>query len=161
MRLPARHRLLGLSAAAVLSVGLCAVPQSAEAAGQSKWETMSRVVVDLSEQHVYVYSTDDALLARWPVSTGGPRHRTPTGRYRVTTRSASTFAISNPSVTMRWMTRFKGGIGFHAIPRENGRRLWTPLGRYGVSHGCVRLEDRHAKILYTYLPERAIVVVRP
>jgi lipoprotein-anchoring transpeptidase ErfK/SrfK len=120
----------------------------------------SRAVVDLSDQRVYIYDTAGTLVREWPVSTGAAATPTPTGRFRVESRSRSTFVRDNPSVTMAYMVRFNRGVGFHAIPRQNGTPLPTPLGERGVSHGCVRLADRHAAALYRNLTSDAVVVVR-
>jgi lipoprotein-anchoring transpeptidase ErfK/SrfK len=117
-------------------------------------------VVDLSSQRVSLYATDGSVLAVVPVSTGSKAHPTPTGRFHVTSRSRKTFYTPHPWVTMEYMTRFNSNIGFHAIPRDRGEPIWTPLGRYGVSHGCVRLRDANAAILYRYLPDGATVVVQ-
>jgi lipoprotein-anchoring transpeptidase ErfK/SrfK len=61
---------------------------------------------------------------------------------------------------MQWMTRFRGGIGFHAIPRRNGVPLYTPLGIRPVSHGCIRLGDDQARWIYATVPTGTRVVVK-
>jgi lipoprotein-anchoring transpeptidase ErfK/SrfK len=140
---------------ASLALMLSAAPQRVEAA--SAW---SRVVIDLSEQHVEVFSVEGARLHRWPASTGAASTPTPTGRFKVTSKSRHTFVRDNPSVTMEHMTRFRGGIGFHGIPRRNGVPLPTPLGKRPVSHGCIRLSDANAATLFRNLPIGAVVIVR-
>lgn len=108
--------------------------------------------VSLQLQHAYVYGTDGSLLRDIPISSGAGG-RTPLGSYRIYSRSAWTRATSNSSVTMQWMTRFNGGIGFHAIPRNGyGQPLYTPLGIRPVSHGCVRMADHDAKWVFDNLP---------
>jgi lipoprotein-anchoring transpeptidase ErfK/SrfK len=124
----------------------------------SRWV---RVIVDLSEQELVILDQHGKTLHTWDVSSGSPKTPTPVGRYRVTSKSRRTFAVANPDVTMEHMVRFKGGIGFHAIPRLRGTPLTTPLGERGVSHGCVRLADANARLLYRNLPVGAEVVVRP
>lgn len=123
--------------------------------------TAHRVTVVLDEQRAYVYAADGSLLGRWKVSTGGPGHRTPTGSFRVTSRTRTGTSGSSPEVHMDFFVRFNGGIGFHGIPWRKNRssRLWTPLGRYGVSHGCVRMADEHARRLFRELPKGALVTV--
>ena len=134
-------------------------PVEASAAG-GRGERWDRVVVDLSDQWVTVFNREGAVLRSWPASTGAKATPTPVGRFRVTTKSASTFVRDDPSVTMRFMTRFRGGVGFHGIPRDNGRPMKTPLGVKGVSHGCVRLADANARELFQKLPLGAVVVVQ-
>lgn len=129
--------------------------------GTSTEPTAHRVVVVLSEQRAYVYARNGELVGRWPISSGSPAHPTPPGAYRVTTRTRTGTARSNPNVHMDWFTRFNGGIGFHGIPwiGRRDRRLATPLGRQAVSHGCIRMADHHARRLYRELPERARILV--
>lgn len=130
-------------------------------AGGSLRTRWRKVVVDLSEQKLTVYDDTNTFVLTWPVSSGAPKTPTPTGRYRVGSRSRNTFAAKNPEVTMEHMVRFNGGIGFHSIPRLRGTPLWTPLGERGVSHGCIRLADSDARTLYRNLPAGAIVIVKP
>jgi lipoprotein-anchoring transpeptidase ErfK/SrfK len=67
-----------------------------------------------------------------------------------------------PTVHMDWFTTFDGDVGFHGIPWAGDRAnpLWTPLGEAAVSHGCVRMDDANARLLYTFLPDGAPVVVQ-
>lgn len=147
-----RRLLMTLSICALV---LCVAPH--RAAAEPAW---SRVVIDLSEQHVEVFDASGTRLHRWPASTGAASTPTPTGRFKVTSKSRHTFVRDNPSVTMSYMTRFKGGIGFHGIPRRNGTPLATPLGKRPVSHGCIRLSDVHAAKLFRSLPIGADIIVR-
>jgi lipoprotein-anchoring transpeptidase ErfK/SrfK len=124
----------------------------------SRW---TRIIVDLSEQELIVLNQHGKVLHTWEISSGSPKTPTPVGRYRVTSKSRRTFATMNPDVTMEHMVRFKGGIGFHSIPRRNGTPLTTPLGERGVSHGCIRIADVNARLLYRNLPIGAEVIVKP
>jgi len=120
-----------------------------------------KVVVDLSDQMLEAYDGEGVLQVRWPVSTGGAATPTPTGTFKVHSKSRSTFALANPRVTMSHMVRFRGRVGFHSVPRLDGVPLATPLGVRGVSHGCVRLADAHAARLYANVAVGATVVVHP
>lgn len=119
------------------------------------------VVVDLSDQRATVLNSSGGVVAAWPISTGGPGSETPTGSYAVQSRIRVGEAKDAPTVHMDYFTVFNDNIGFHGIPWVSTRdnRLWTPLGEYGVSHGCIRLEDVNAQFLYTYLPDGAHVTV--
>lgn len=145
-----------MTAVLLLSLALLVAPVSSQA-GPS-WD---KVVVDLSDQTATVYDVSGFPVRTFDVSTGAPDTPTPTGRFKVSSKSPATFARQNPSVSMRYMVRFNNGVGFHSIPRKNGSPLPTPLGRLGVSHGCVRLADADAKLLYENLPVGARVVVKP
>lgn len=115
--------------------------------------------VDLGHQRVNAIANDGTLLRSMPASTGAGG-ATPPGTYAVYSKSASTVATSNRAVTMPWMTRFRGGIGFHGIPRKNGRPIATPLGEAPVSHGCVRLADEDAAWIYDTIPMGMQVIVK-
>jgi lipoprotein-anchoring transpeptidase ErfK/SrfK len=117
-----------------------------------------RAVIKLSEQQVYVYDGSDAQLAKMPCSSGRDG-LTPVGTFAVQSKSASTVSNSDPSISMDWMTRFNGSIGFHGIPVKGGQQLDTPLGEAPVSAGCVRMADADAKLIFDELPVGARVEV--
>lgn len=124
-----------------------------------------RVVLD--EQKVYVYAKTGRLITTMPVSTG-LWDSTPTGSFKVFSKSARTFYTPNPKEKMRWMTRFTkgrngGNIGFHGIPytvtKAGEKPFPTPLGRAPSSHGCVRMKVSDAKWIFDNLDIGAKVVV--
>ncbi len=120
------------------------------------------VIVDLSDQRLLVHNATGELITYWPVSTGGPGSETPTGSFAVQSRQLVGTASSDGRVHMDFFTVFNEDIGFHGIPWVSDRdnRLWTPLGEYGVSHGCIRMEDSNADYLYSFLADGAPVEVR-
>ena len=120
------------------------------------------VVIDLSEQYLSVYNAGAQLITRWPISTGGPGTETPTGSFQAQSRQLVGISSGDARVHMDYFTVFNEDIGFHGIPWINTRddRLWTPLGEYGVSRGCIRMEDANAEYLYSFLPDGAPVEVR-
>ncbi len=151
-----RRAVLACVIAAVACVGLQAAPAgAAEPAGGIGW-----IDVSIRLQRAYVYAGNGVLLREIPVSTGAGG-RTPLGHFRVYSRSAITSSTTDSRVTMRWMTRFNGGIGFHGIPRKGSTPLATPLGQRAVSHGCVRMADSDAFFIYTYVPNGTPVNVIP
>ena len=112
-----------------------------------------RIVVDLSEQRMYVYQ-DGQLLWKWVVSTGGPNHGTSTGNFRVLNKIpnayASTWNLQMPYwLGIYWAGHLQNGI--HALPiQANGQRLWAGyLGR-PVSFGCIILGTQQAQTLYNW-----------
>ncbi|CAB4652796.1 unannotated protein [freshwater metagenome] len=125
----------------------------------------ARVVLD--EQQAYFYNDKRKLIAKLPVSTGLDGS-TPTGRFKVFSRSAQTFYIPRPQEKMKFMTRFTvgrngGNIGFHGIPyvvtKKGNVRFPTPLGIAPSSHGCIRMLDSHAQWVFDNLPRGATVSV--
>ena len=125
----------------------------------------ARVVLD--EQLTYVYNARGRLVATIPSSTG-LHDWTPTGTFRVFSKSAQTYYTPNPTERMRWMVRFTkgregGNIGFHGIPYRvvDGDEIpfVTPLGEEPSSHGCVRLAVADAKWLFENMAVGATVSV--
>ena len=125
----------------------------------------ARIVLD--EQQAYFYNNKRKLIAKLPVSTGLDGS-TPTGRFKVFSRSAQTFYTPRPQEKMKFMTRFTvgrngGNIGFHGIPyvetRKGKVRFPTPLGIAPSSHGCIRMLDSHAQWVFDNLPRGATVSV--
>lgn len=120
------------------------------------------VIVDLSDQRVLVHNGRGDLVTYWPISTGGPGYETPTGSFVVQSRQRVGTSSGDERVHMDYFTVFNEDIGFHGIPWVSTRdnRLFTPLGEYGVSHGCIRMEDSNAEYLYSFLADGAPVEVR-
>lgn len=125
----------------------------------------ARIVLD--EQQAYFYNSRRKLIAKLPISTGVDGS-TPTGRFKVFSRSAQTFYIPRPQEKMKFMTRFTvgrngGNIGFHGIPyvetRKGNIKFPTPLGIAPSSHGCIRMLDSHAQWVFDNLPHGATVSV--
>lgn len=125
------------------------VPQSGNVAsyGGSKY-----ILVDISEQHMYVYE-GDALIYSWVASTG-MNNATRVGTFAVQSKIpnawGSTWSIWMPS----WLGIYwSGGLenGIHALPiLPNGATLWAGyLGR-PVSYGCVVLGSYEAQVLYDW-----------
>jgi lipoprotein-anchoring transpeptidase ErfK/SrfK len=140
----ARRAVVLALAAVVALVGVHATPASAQVG-------IDRIDVSIKLQRAYVYGTGGELLREFPISSGA-RGSTPLGSYRVFRKSASTVSTSDHRVSMRWMTNFNGGIGFHGIPRKGGVALSTPLGQRAVSHGCIRMNDGDAQWIHDNVP---------
>ena len=130
--------------------------------------SIALVQVVLSEQRAYVYAQNKSLIATIPVSTGLD-NSTPSGSFKVFSKSAQTFYELNPSERMRWMVRFTkgregGNIGFHSIPykvtAKGEVRFFTPIGLAPSSHGCIRVRDVDAKWLFANMAIGTRVVVK-
>jgi len=114
----------------------------------------ARIILD--EQRAYIFNNRRRLIATLPVSTGTD-DQTPVGTFKVYSKSAQTYFSPDPSERMRWMTRFTKGregaaIGFHGVPfrvtKSGEVPIFTPLGEYPVSHGCIRVRVADAKWIY-------------
>jgi LysM repeat protein len=123
-------------------------PAPAPASGGGK-----RIVVDLSEQRMYVYQNGQ-LLWNWVVSTGRPGQATVVGHYQVLNKIPNAYAATWGLQMPHWLGIYWAGHlqnGIHALPiQANGQRLWAGyLGR-PVSFGCVILGTQQAQTLYNW-----------
>jgi len=112
-----------------------------------------RVVVDLSEQRMYVYQ-GETLLWKWVVSTGGPNHGTRTGHFRVQNKIPNAYASTWDLQMPYWLGIYWSGTlqnGIHALPiLPNGQPFWAGYLGQRVSYGCVILSTQNAKALYQW-----------
>ena len=118
-----------------------------------------KLVVDISEQRVYVYQWDGSsysiLLGKAKCSTGilEPETATPTGTYQMggPTGTGEWYYFEEFNCYAKWASRIVGGILFHSVTYNSKQRLINGsvrnLGR-PASHGCVRLEVGKAKWIY-------------
>jgi len=124
-----------------------------------------RVVYSNRDQRVWVIGRDGDVLRSFLVS-GQPGQPKP-GAYKVFSQSPRSYSFNDPNTTFRFMTRFAKGkngenIGFHEIPRKNGKalqtveQLGTPLGA-----GCLRSATADAKFIYDWAKPGTVVVVLP
>lgn len=124
-----------------------------------------RVVYSNSLQWVWVIDKNEDVVRSMPVS--GRRGVPAPGNYKVTSQSLWSFSLDFEGVDFRWMTRFAlgpegGNIGFHEIPRKNGKPMQTEaqLGSFAGS-GCVRMATADVKFLYQWAkPGTPVVVTR-
>jgi lipoprotein-anchoring transpeptidase ErfK/SrfK len=110
------------------------------------------ILVDISEQHMYVYEAD-ALIYSFVASTG-INNATRVGTFQVQSKYpnayGSTWNIWMPS----WLgIYYSGGLenGIHALPiLPNGATLWAGFLGRPVSYGCVVLGSYEAQLLYDW-----------
>lgn len=110
------------------------------------------ILVDISEQHMYVYESD-ALVYSFVASTG-MNNATRVGNFAVQSKIpnayGSTWNIWMPS----WLGIYwSGGLenGIHALPiLPSGATLWAGFLGRPVSYGCVVLGSYEAQLLYDW-----------
>ncbi len=110
------------------------------------------ILVDISEQHMYVYE-GDVLIQSFVASTG-MNNATRIGKFQVQSKIpnayGSTWNIWMPS----WLGIYwSGGLenGIHALPiLSNGATLWAGFLGRPVSYGCVVLGTYEAQVLYDW-----------
>ncbi|MGI9295773.1 MAG: L,D-transpeptidase [Pseudomonadales bacterium] len=97
--------------------------------------------VDLSSQRMRVYVNGN-LRHTWKVSTGRGRYVTPRGSYRIRWLSRHHRSRKYNNAPMPYAIFFRGGYAVH------GTNHIKALGRR-ASHGCVRLDPRNARKLFS------------
>jgi lipoprotein-anchoring transpeptidase ErfK/SrfK len=110
------------------------------------------ILVDISEQHMYVYE-GDTLIYSFVASTG-MNNATRAGTFAVQSKIpnayGSTWNIWMPSwLGIYWAGGLENGI--HALPiLPNGATLWAGFLGRPVSYGCVVLGSYEAQLLYDW-----------
>jgi hypothetical protein len=126
---------------------LQAVPMAVPVTGGGKY-----ILVDISEQHMYVYE-GDALIYSFVASTGiggSTRVGTFAVQSKIPNAYGSTWDIWMPN----WLGIYwSGGLenGIHALPiLPNGAILWEGFLGRPVSYGCVVLGTYESQLLYEW-----------
>lgn len=111
------------------------------------------IVVDISEQHMYVYD-GGALIWSWVVSTGERGRDTAPGNYSILNKIPNAYAslwnLKMPNwLGIYWVGKYQNGI--HELPiLSDGRQLWAGWLGTPVSYGCVILGSWEASTLYSW-----------
>ena len=122
-----------------------------------------RIVVDISEQHLYGYE-GDVLVYSFVASSGKADSPTRTGTFSVLSKFpnayASTWDLQMPYfMGIYWAGSLQNGI--HALPiLSNGQTLWAGFLGTPVSFGCVILSTANAQTLYYWADVGTPVIVR-
>jgi len=131
------------------------LPESADGTGNAPRPSYSGskyILVDLSEQHMYVYEAD-ALIYSFVASTGingGTRIGNFAVQSKIPNAYGSTWDIWMPD----WLGIYwSGGLenGIHALPiLPNGATLWEGFLGRPISYGCIVLGTYNAQVLYDW-----------
>jgi len=112
-----------------------------------------RILINLSEQHLYAYE-GDRLVYSFVISSGVAPTRTRTGEFRVQSKIPNAYGSAWGFQMPYWLGIYWAGSvenGIHALPiLSNGQTLWAGyLGR-PVSYGCIVVGTYEAKLLYEW-----------
>lgn len=144
---------------------------SNDAVESEEYVNAYKLIVDISEQRVYVYQWDgsdyDTLLGKAKCSTGllDPETATPTGTYQMggPTGTGEWYYFDEFNCYAKWASRIVGGILFHSVVYSENKKLrYASLRNLGrpASHGCVRLEVDKAKWIYENCAPGTTCIVR-
>lgn len=120
------------------------------------------ILVDISEQHMYVYE-GDTLVYSFVASTG-LHNATAVGTFAVQSKIPNAYGSTWDIWMPNWLGIYwAGGLenGIHALPiLSNGAILWEGyLGR-PVSYGCVVLGTYESSLLYNWAEMGTTVEIR-
>jgi LysM repeat protein len=122
-----------------------------------------RIVIDLSEQHLYAYQ-NGALVYSFVISSGKAGSRTRAGSFSILDKYpnayASTWDLQMPYfMGIYWSGSLENGI--HALPiLSNGQTLWGGYLGTPASFGCIILSTENARTLYYWADIGTPVVVQ-
>lgn len=118
------------------------------ASAGNKW-----ILVDISEQHMYVYE-GNTLIYSFVASTG-MNNATRTGTFAVQSKIPNAFGATWNIWMPDWLGIYwSGGLenGIHALPiLPNGATLWEGYLGSPISYGCVVLGSYEAQLLYNWV----------
>lgn len=110
------------------------------------------ILVDISEQHMYVYE-GDALVYSFVASTG-MNNATRVGTFAVQSKIPNAYGATWNIWMPSWLGIYwAGGLenGIHALPiLPNGATLWAGFLGRPISYGCVVLGSYEAKLLFDW-----------
>ena len=110
------------------------------------------ILVDISEQHMYVYD-GDTLVYSFVASTG-MHNATRVGTFAVQSKIPNAYGSTWNIWMPNWLGIYwAGGLenGIHALPiLPNGATLWAGFLGRPVSYGCVVLGTYEASLLYDW-----------
>jgi lipoprotein-anchoring transpeptidase ErfK/SrfK len=126
-----------------------------------------RIVVSISEQHMWVYE-NGALLWESVISTGISSSPTWPGIYQIISHEPNAYA-GNWDL---YMPEFMGVYrpipgsdftnGFHGFPMRGGSQLlWTNNLGTRVTYGCILVGDGDIQTLYNWAEEGVVVEIQP
>ncbi len=110
------------------------------------------ILVDISEQHMYVYD-GDTLIYSFVASTG-MNNATRVGTFAVQSKIPNAYGATWNIWMPNWLGIYwAGGLenGIHALPiLPNGATLWAGFLGRPISYGCVVLSTYDSKVLYDW-----------
>lgn len=110
------------------------------------------ILVDISEQHMYVYE-GDTLIYSFVASTG-INNGTRAGMFAVQSKIPNAYGSTWDIWMPNWLGIYwSGGLenGIHALPiLPNGATLWEGYLGSPVSYGCVVLGTYESQLLYEW-----------
>jgi lipoprotein-anchoring transpeptidase ErfK/SrfK len=128
------------------------VVQQAQAQSALAYSGAKYILVDISEQHMYVYE-GNTLVYSFVASTG-MNNATSVGTFAVQDKIPNAYGATWNIWMPKWLgIYYAGGLenGIHALPiLPNGTTLWAGFLGRPISYGCVVLGSYEAQLLYDW-----------
>jgi len=122
------------------------------AAATSGYVGNKYILVDISEQHLYVYEGDTLVYSF--VSSTGMNNATRIGSFSVLEKIPNAYGATWNIWMPNWLGIYWSGNlqnGIHALPiLPNGSQLWEGYLGVPISYGCVVLGADEAQLLYDW-----------
>lgn len=110
------------------------------------------ILVDISEQHMYVYEGD--LLVFSFVASTGMNNATRTGNFSVLDKIPNAYGATWDIWMPNWLGIYWAGSlenGIHALPiLPNGATLWAGFLGTPISYGCIVLDTYDSQLLFDW-----------
>jgi len=110
------------------------------------------ILVDLSEQHMYVYENDELVFSF--IASTGIGNSTRVGTFSVLNKIPNAYGATWNIWMPDWLGIYWSGSlqnGIHALPiLSNGATLWAGYLGTPISYGCVVLDTYDAQTLYNW-----------
>ncbi|MFN8411654.1 MAG: L,D-transpeptidase family protein [Anaerolineales bacterium] len=118
----------------------------------STYNGNKRILVDISEQHMYAYEGDTLVFSF--VASTGMNNATRTGTFSVLDKIPNAYGATWDLWMPNWLGIYWAGSlenGIHALPiLSNGARLWSGYLGTPISYGCVVLGVSESQMLYDW-----------
>ncbi len=146
----------GISDPAVIRAGqVLRVPRSTSVPEQPTLPASGskRILIDLSEQHLYAYHGEQ-LVYSFVASSGRAPYYTRTGTFQVQSKIPNAYGGAWNIWMPHWLGIYWAGgseNGIHALPiMQNGQTLWAGYLGVPISYGCIVLGTYEARLLYDW-----------
>jgi len=120
------------------------------------------ILVDISEQHMYVYDGDEQVYSF--IASTGMDNSTRVGTFSVLNKIPNAYGATWNIWMPNWLGIYWSGSlqnGIHALPiLPNGATLWAGFLGTPISYGCVVLDTHDAQVLYDWVDIGTPVEIR-
>ncbi|MEI7848984.1 MAG: L,D-transpeptidase, partial [Chloroflexota bacterium] len=121
------------------------------------------ILVDISEQHMYVYEKDQIIFSF--IASTGMNSSTRVGTFAVQSKILNAYGATWDIWMPDWLGIYDSGSlenGIHALPiLQNGATLWDGFLGTPISYGCVVLGSYDAETLYNWAEIGVPVIIQP